>query len=175
MNKSLKISLITLGVLGTGIGLYFLLKPSKARKDENYSDDDNIFEKIIKKFTSSSFPLKNGSGGDRVKALQIFLNTSGSYGLIVDGKFGPATETALKGEQAPFSQFKAMYPDAVNGQVTEGYYNMFIKQYENFETLQASIVNSEEQGSIVNIVPTGGGYTGLQYAIDPLSFDGSRY
>jgi peptidoglycan hydrolase-like protein with peptidoglycan-binding domain len=71
--------------------------------------------------------LKKGSGGAKVEALQRFLNQSSGYNLVVDGKYGQNTEGAVYSEQSPFDVFKGMYPDAVKGQVTEGYYNAFIK------------------------------------------------
>lgn len=44
---------------------------------------------------SSSFPIKKGSSGSSVKYLQNLLNAKYSTGLVVDGVFGTATETAL--------------------------------------------------------------------------------
>ena len=73
-----------------------------------------------------SFPLKLNSGGDKVKALQIFLNDEGSYGLDADGKFGPLTLEAVKNQQSPFSDFKMSFPNAVLGEVSEEYYNSFV-------------------------------------------------
>ena len=62
------------------------------------------------------------------------MNDAGSYGLAVDGKFGNLTENAVLNEQMGFDgddkswqNFKNFYPDAVKGQVTEEYYNLFIK------------------------------------------------
>ena len=59
------------------------------------------------------------------------------------------------------------FPNAVLGEVSEEYYNSFV--------LNSTENNSSvAQSSLTNIVPTGGGYSGLQYATDPsnLSFDG---
>lgn len=77
-------------------------------------------------YTKQGFPLRRNSCGTEVSKLQAFLNSSGSYGLVVDGKFGRLTENAVKDEQAPFDSFKSMYPNAVRGQVTQEYYNDFI-------------------------------------------------
>ncbi len=126
MNKGLKITLIVVGVLGTGVGLYYLLRPSKVRSkpiNNGSNNSPNIIDKIVDKFSGRGFPLKIGSGGEKVADLQRFLNDSGSYGLVVDGKFGPNTEAALKSEQSPFESFKTMYPNAVYGQASEEYYN----------------------------------------------------
>tara|TARA_Y100000385_G_scaffold290628_1_gene364605 strand:+ start:296 stop:688 length:393 start_codon:yes stop_codon:yes gene_type:complete len=126
MNKGLKITLIVVGVLGTGVGLYYLLRPSRIRNKSNNNGGLNspkIVNKKEDKFSGRGFPLKLGSGGVKVENLQRFLNDAGSYGLKVDGKFGPNTEAALKSEQSPFESFKSMYPNAVYGQASEEYYN----------------------------------------------------
>ena len=79
----------------------------------------------------ASFPLKKGSCGRQVVALQRFLNDSNSNNkLDPDGNFGPITEAAWKNEQAPFSSFKTMFPDAVEGQVTRSYYDTFVYTFD---------------------------------------------
>lgn len=79
----------------------------------------------------ASFPLKKGSCGRQVVALQKFLNASdGSNSLTTDGNFGPLTESALKKEQTPFDTFKIMNPNAVFGQVNRGYYDTFVYTYD---------------------------------------------
>ena len=81
--------------------------------------------------SDASFPLKRGSKGRQVVALQKFLNASDSSNkLATDGNFGPVTEAAWKKEQAPFATFKSMYPDAIEGQVTRGYYDTFVYTYD---------------------------------------------
>ena len=81
--------------------------------------------------SDASFPLKRGSKGRQVVALQKFLNASDSSNkLSEDGNFGPVTEAAWKKEQAPFATFKSMYPDAIEGQVTRGYYDTFIYTFD---------------------------------------------
>ena len=126
MDKGLKITLITVGVLGTGVGLYFLLK--KPRTSSNGFNLNPTTPSSNNKgggggYSDLGFPLKRGSAGENVKNLQIFLNNSSGYGLTEDGKFGPATERALISEQSPFSAFKAMYPNAVEGQASKEYYD----------------------------------------------------
>ena len=37
------------------------------------------------------------------------------------------TEQAVKNQQSPYTNFKTMYPDSKYGEVSEKYYNMFIK------------------------------------------------
>ena len=44
--------------------------------------------------------LKKGSSGTGVENWQKFLNWYGSYGLKVDGKFGPLTKEATRAFQA---------------------------------------------------------------------------
>jgi peptidoglycan hydrolase-like protein with peptidoglycan-binding domain len=45
-----------------------------------------------------AFPLGVGSSGICIEKLQQFLNESGSYGLAIDGQFGPKTLAAVKSE-----------------------------------------------------------------------------
>jgi len=188
MNKTIKISLISVGLIGAGVGVYFLLKNRSSKSGGNRTYDNNIFKTILNKlYQSDSFPLKKDDGGKRVKALQIFLNNSGSYGLVVDGKFGPATEAAVKSEQTPFSNFKNMFPNAVLGEVSESYYKLYVSSSENSigsltdiglsDVGSNSTSNGEITQTLTNTVPTGGGYSGLQYAVDPseLSFNGSDW
>ena len=50
MNKNIKITLITLGILGTGVGLYYLLRPKKSygnSDNSSSSSNDNIITKIF--------------------------------------------------------------------------------------------------------------------------------
>ena len=44
---------------------------------------------------TSSLPLRQGSKGDAVKALQQYLTACG-YSVTVDGEFGLSTEAAVK-------------------------------------------------------------------------------
>tara|TARA_Y100000592_G_C5442094_1_gene303983 strand:- start:248 stop:832 length:585 start_codon:yes stop_codon:yes gene_type:complete len=93
MNKGLKITLIALGVIGTGVGLYFLLRKPK---NPNIPNTPNTPSSPNTPTTPvSEFPLKRGSKGDKVKQLQRYLNINYSSGLVVDGDFGPKTQAAL--------------------------------------------------------------------------------
>jgi hypothetical protein len=68
---------------------------------------------------SSVFPLRQGSSGKEVAALQRFLNyTDSNNKLIVDGRFGTLTKRAWDREQTG-SQV-----------VTQDYYNSFVKRFE---------------------------------------------
>ncbi|GHV01236.1 hypothetical protein FACS1894211_10550 [Clostridia bacterium] len=59
-------------------------------------------------------PLKNGSKGDNVAAMQKYLNAIGNYGLSVDGIFGTATERAVRA----FQQSHGLTVDGIIGPVT---------------------------------------------------------
>mgnify|MGYP003631080756 CR=1 FL=1 len=166
MNKTLKISLISVGLIGSALGVYYIIKRNKMKGGGNVSYDNNIFERVLNRlYENDSFPLKLNSGGDRVKQLQSFLNNQGSYGLDVDGKFGPLTLQAVKNEQSPLSDFKISFPNAVFGEVSQEYYNTFIVNQIVENSSQA-----ENSTNLTNIVPTGGGNSSLQYAIDPSTF-----
>jgi len=83
------------------------------------------------KTKDATFPLKKGSTGRQVVALQLFLNRADSNNnLSPDGIFGPLTEAAWKNEQRPFETFKMMNPDAINGQVTKRYYDTFVYVFD---------------------------------------------
>jgi peptidoglycan hydrolase-like protein with peptidoglycan-binding domain len=58
--------------------------------------------------------LRNGSSGEAVKALQAQLNQKRSTGLVVDGLFGAATESAVRA----FQQHAGITADGVVGPVT---------------------------------------------------------
>ena len=58
--------------------------------------------------------IKNGSKGADVKALQTALNLLGSYGLSVDGAFGPKTEAAVR----DFQKKKGLSVDGICGPKT---------------------------------------------------------
>lgn len=180
MNKTLKISLISVGIIGTAVGVWLIF--FKGKNSNGTSNDDNIFERVINRlYENDSFPLKLNSGGDRVKKLQCFLNSQSSYGLDVDGKFGPLTLDAVENTQSPFSSFKSMYPNSVFGEISEEYYNLFVSSNVSCETSSGSSSEQTsgvaETSSITSVVPTGGGNAGLQYAVGPdeFSFDGNNW
>ena len=137
-----KIILYTLGGVVTVVLGYFLYKKITAPElvIGEFDDDDSPSPKPVNNKPKKKFPLKKGSRGAEVVALQKFLNEVGLGNLLgtfgknkdgVDGIFGNATESAVKQQQSPFTNFQIMYPKAVFGQVSEDYYNMFIKgQYD---------------------------------------------
>lgn len=141
--KNKKTLLAIGGGLLTALGIYLVASLLKKKPQsfgeivtdtkETLTDLPNVIKQATGNYSDDSFPLKKGSGGKNVEALQKYLNKSGNYNLKVDGKFGEKTESAVLSEQAPFSNFKAMYPDAKKGQVTQEFYNMFIKgKYDLF-------------------------------------------
>lgn len=124
------------GIVVAGLG-YFIYKRFTKKTDfgEIISSPTEPV-KPIKVTPKSTFPLKKGSEGKEVVALQKFLKDEGLGWLLgtfgknkdgVDGKFGSMTEQAVKNQQSPFTEFKMMYPKGKYGEVSEYYYNMFIK------------------------------------------------
>ena len=64
MNKTLKISLISVGIIGTAVGVWLIF--FKGKNSNGTSNDDNIFERVINRlYDNDSFPLKLNSGGFR--------------------------------------------------------------------------------------------------------------
>ena len=133
---ALWIALGSLSALGLGYFVYWLNKRPggvTAAIQSAAQSVNNVVSGGGSDSTTSdaSFPLKRGSKGRQVVALQKFLNASDSSNkLTPDGNLGPVTEAAWKKEQAPFATFKSMYPDAIEGQVTRGYYDTFVYTYD---------------------------------------------
>jgi hypothetical protein len=59
---------------------------------------------------------RRGSSGSGVRELQEALNAAGDYGLAVDGRFGPATEKALR----DFQRKNDLKVDGIAGSMTLG-------------------------------------------------------
>lgn len=125
------------GGLLTALGIYLVSSLLKKKPQsfgeiitdtkETITDLPSVIKQATGNYSDDTFPLKKGSGGKNVESLQKYLNNSGSYKLKVDGKFGEKTESAVLSEQSPFENFKAMYPNAKKGQVTQDFFNLFIK------------------------------------------------
>jgi peptidoglycan hydrolase-like protein with peptidoglycan-binding domain len=130
-----------IGYVGGGLVLFFLsylvynvlIKTPKTFgelatdvKDTILNVPSSMSSWATQSYIDSTFPLKKGSGGSNVEKLQSFLNGSGGYGLVIDGKFGNKTENAVIEEQKPFESFKKMYPNSIKGQVTQAYFNSFV-------------------------------------------------
>ena len=139
--KNKKILYLALSGIATA-GLGYLIFSLLRKKPKTFSEalDDTlatvvnapseVVAVVSNSYKNQGFPLKKGSGGKRIKALQEFLNLASGYNLVVDGKFGNLTESAVLSEQAPFDVFKGMHPDAIKGQVTESFYNSNVKSFE---------------------------------------------
>jgi len=72
--------------------------------------------------SSGNFPLKMGSRGNEVKKLQAWLNKMNGETLVTDGIFGRLTQSAVKRNQNPISNFRKSYPKAVYGQVGSDFF-----------------------------------------------------
>ncbi len=114
---------IGIGILVIGTIAFVLIKRKKRKALANQyldtpsgSGSSSSGSSSGGSYSRRGFPLKKGSGGNEVKALQKYLNSVNNYGLVVDGKFGSKTENALK---------------RWNGktEVSEGYYNSTIKKF----------------------------------------------
>ena len=47
MNKTLKISLISLGLIGAGIGIYAILRRRRKGSSNTVTYDNNIFDRVL--------------------------------------------------------------------------------------------------------------------------------
>jgi len=137
MKKSTKIILSIVGVGIIGAGAYLLIR--KFRRPEyvppviNGSTPPNQNNGSGTSSRNDSFPLKQGSKGSRVSALQKYMNinrnekaVSSAWGfkgckpeLDVDGDWGPKT-------QACFKNLRKTYSPEIN----QDFYNKYIKAYE---------------------------------------------
>ena len=61
MKKGTKIALITIGIIGTAIGLYFILKPPSRGKKKTKEEEEEEQNKPTT-YINNDFPLKKGSG-----------------------------------------------------------------------------------------------------------------
>jgi hypothetical protein len=133
---ALYIALGSLTAVGLGYLVFWLNKrpggiPAVIESAKNTLTPGPSQAQNTTKTKDATFPLKKGSTGRQVVALQLFLNNADSNNnLSPDGIFGPLTEAAWKNEQRPFETFKMMNPDAINGQVTKGYYDTFVYQFD---------------------------------------------
>lgn len=143
--KNKGIIFAVLGALGTGVISYFVYDRLRKKPSAGDSGTGSSFGPYDSSGTSSvatdSFPLKKGSKGERVKALQRFLNTENSSGLSVDGIFGANTEkewlknqvcdTIATTKTSCWTNYKGSYRNAIVGQVDEEFYNDHIRDFEN--------------------------------------------
>jgi len=137
MKTSTKITLAISGVTLLGTAAYFLIKKYRNNTPTNpYINNPNYSIPKNSNNVSSggdSFPLKMGSKGGRVKALQTYMNInrnskakSSEWGfkgckplLDVDGNWGPLTQTC-------FTNLRKVY----SPEITKSFYDSHIKSYE---------------------------------------------
>ena len=138
MTKGVKITLIVVGILGAGVGLYFLFRKPKGNTSPYTPDND--------------FPLKKGSGDigrpiKRVEALQKYLNDTSywvnnkkyqdnnakrtpphffegcSPKLVVDGKWGNNTTGC-------WLKMRYTGDKVQDDKIHQKFYDDYIKKYE---------------------------------------------
>ena len=129
MDKKTKNILIISGViLALGVASYFIFKKPKPEDNNGDTDEgDSNGGGVSTNLTqNASFPLKVGSKGKQVAALQRFLNDSGES-LSVDGVFGNKTKTAVSKNTMFLSN---VYPDMKLGEITQKFYNDNVISYE---------------------------------------------
>lgn len=137
MKNSTKIIISILGVGVIGAAAYILIRRYKNKNryipptTPNGTNTNSSSPSSPRR--NDELPLKQGSKGARVKALQKYMNVnrnenavSSAWGfkgckpeLDVDGDWGPKT-------QACFKNLRKVYSPEVN----ENFYNKFIKAYE---------------------------------------------
>lgn len=90
----------------------------------------NHYRKPVNLYDSYDFPLKRGSGGDKVERLQKFLNSHPWLGewppLRVGGKFGPNTEKQLRDWQTQENLDLGIEGTGTLGQMSEIVYNKYV-------------------------------------------------
>lgn len=125
----LKVGIGLVVASGAYLGASYIISKRKAKKSQE--DAKKALEAGSTSVSSTAiaqeFPLKKGSTGVLVEMLQEWLNKENNESLKVDGKFGPKTEDAVKRNQTPFETFKAMHPEAIEGQVSEKFFKTFVK------------------------------------------------
>jgi len=125
--KTRNILIISASILLIGGGI-ILFTRKKPKDSTNESNDDIIDTTVDPTTLNASFPLKFGSKGRQVVALQKYLNdASKDNALSLDGIFGEKTQNAVI-KQTMF--VKNLYPDMKQGEITLEYYNDNVLSYE---------------------------------------------
>lgn len=123
----------------------------------------------------SGSTLKSGSTGDDVSKLQKYLNDTQNSGLAVDGKFGPATEAAVKA----FQTSKGLTSDgivgpntlaSINNTSTNNQSNTNTNTPENPATYSPADGHKLTPGEVVTF--NGKTYTGINDTNTPTSTTG---
>lgn len=138
MNKTLKYSLIGVGVAATGLIVLTLLQKRRRNRilAERAAGSETPAPAPSANTPSSTwgddeFPLGFRSYGPNVVAVQLYLNEAANKNLEVDGKFGNDTLAAWKSEQDPFQDFRISFPNAVYGEMSADYFNTNVAQYKS--------------------------------------------
>ena len=112
---------IALGLAAAGVAAYFIFRK---KKDEDQPEVGGVLPGSGAAPAPGSlpapsvFPLKTGSRGKEVVALQRFLNQSDSTNkLVTDGTFGALT-------------YRAWLKEQMGPSVSQEYYNNFVKRFE---------------------------------------------
>ena len=104
MNKTLKYSLIGVGITAAGLVAWSLLRRWRIKRASQGAIEMPSSNGSVNSKGDDKLPLKKGSYGDRVKLIQAALKnnnkydlgTSGPNGDGVDGDFGPKTDAAVR-------------------------------------------------------------------------------
>ena len=128
--KTRNILIISGSILLIGAGILLFVprnKQSDSTKGDNGDDKTNDSPLDPTKL-NASFPLKKGSKGKQVVALQKYLNDASSdNALSLDGIFGQKTENAVI-KRTMF--VRNIYPDMKQGEINLKYYNDNVISYE---------------------------------------------
>ena len=95
MKKNIWLILVVIAAL-VAILLYLFRNKifgSRQSTEQGASDDSSS---SYQRYNTDALPLVLYSGGDRVKILQKYLNEVYSLSLVVDGKLGPKTYSAMQ-------------------------------------------------------------------------------
>lgn len=171
--KKKKALLIGAGVAVVAVGGYFFVWPilkSKFSKNTSSSAGSSTstipqpsdFTPAAKPVTSSAakrtdnFPLKRGSLGANVKALQSALIAKGAK-ITADGDFGPLTESALKAQGLPASVDETLFNVLVQGSggdpasLGKSLYNAIkAKNFSETISLLNKITSTQQYSSVSN-------------------------
>jgi peptidoglycan hydrolase-like protein with peptidoglycan-binding domain len=109
------IVIVVIILIGISVWLIYkkYLKKDSSNEGEVYNPNDiyipNVGGAGSGGFSSLSFPIKKGMGGQEVINIQTAINKKCNKNLTTDGKFGPLTESALKSCYGSTTVSQALY------------------------------------------------------------------